>query len=305
MSAVEEQATVGDSRIETGDYKAEAEQAKKPLELPPEIRELRKLQLETKDIHREFFKRIYELELEFHKKHELVYNKRRDIINGKGASTTTADATESTEERREVTPGGIPRFWSNVLNATLFEIRKSDRPILDHLTDVRAISKPFSDLGFVLEFDFSPNEYFENETLTKEYFYNTSSLESEMVHQGPKIYKSVGCEIKWKDGKTMPSDSFFNFFRCKTEIEEIPESEKTHDDFEMGYFIKERIIPRAVLFYNENFHLDAPLPSVDSCYSYEQMSPTTSSMLPNTGSCCDKNKSTATSSTACDVCGSE
>ncbi|KAG4075737.1 hypothetical protein HA402_003563 [Bradysia odoriphaga] len=285
MAQLEEHVVIGDSE--------KKESADKLLELPLEIRALRNLQLETKEIHSEFFRKIYELEIEFQKKHEAVFQKRRDIVNGICSPRT---GTESVGQQDEATPAGVPRFWSNVLSSTLFEIQKSDRPILEHLTDVRARNKPFSELGFVLEFDFSPNEYFENETLTKEYYY-TCSFGGEMVHQGPQIYKSVGCEIKWKNGKTVASDSFFNFFRTKTETEETPGNDETFgmtNDFEMGYFIKERVIPRAVLFYNEHFHIDdPPLRSELSYSTCEPISPTMS-MLADAGSSC-MNKSTNTS----------
>lgn len=277
MSELKEQAAFGDSTgSEKTVPKADSTQADKILDSPIEIRALRKLQLETKYIQREFFKRVYELEVEFQKKHELVYNKRRDIINGICAPTTEdVPVPQSADKENEATPG-VPQFWSNVLSCTLFEIRPSDQPILRHLTDVRATNRPYSELGFILEFDFSPNEYFENETLTKEYFY-TCALGNEMVHQGPEIYKSVGCEIKWKEGKTMPSDSFFNFFRSQTALDEVFGNDDTilmRNDFEMGYFIKERIIPRAVLYYNENHCIDA-----NSCSSFVPLTPSVSSML--------------------------
>lgn len=296
MSEVTEQVAIGDTAgSETSDHKAESTQTKKLLELPLEVRALRKLQLETKDIQSEFFKQIYELEIELQKKHDLVYKKRSDIVNGI-CVPTNEDAPESAIEKNEATPAqGIPNFWSNVLSSTLFEIHSSDRPILEHLTDVRARNKPFSELGFILEFDFSPNEYFENATLTKEYFY-TCSLGDAMVHQGPQIYKSVGCEINWKNGKACSKESFFNFFRSKTENEEIFGSDETYgmsNDFEMGYFIKERIIPRAVLFYNEHHCIDDPFLSANSCSSLEPQSTSASSMLLSQSKCGDDKSTTA------------
>lgn len=279
MSESKEQVAIGDAaRSEEEVLKAESIQNQKILDLPLEVRVLGKLQLQTKDIQAEFFKQIYELELEFQKKHELVYKKRRDVVNGI-CVPTNEDEPQSTEG----TPApGIPKFWSNVLSSTLFEINRIDRPILEYLTDVRARSKPFSELGFVLEFEFEENEYFENEILTKEYFY-TCSLGNEMVHQGPQIYKSVGCEIKWKNGRTISNDSFFNFFRSKTETEEICGNDETYgmsNDFEMGYFIKERVIPRAALFYNESHCIPS-----NSCSSFVPLSPSVRSL--NQANCDD------------------
>lgn len=96
--------------------------------------------------------------------------------------------------------------------------------------------------------------------------------------EGPEIYKCTGCQINWKPGKNItvktikkkqkhkargavrtvskqvPNDSFFNFFNPP----DVPEDESKLDeesqnilatDFEIGHFLRARIIPRAVLFY--------------------------------------------------------
>lgn len=87
----------------------------------------------------------------------------------------------------------------------------------------------------------------------------------------------MGCQIDWKKGKnvtlktikkkqkhkgrgtvrtvtkTVSNDSFFNFFAPP----EVPESRDLDDDaeailaadFEIGHFLRERIIPRSVLYF--------------------------------------------------------
>lgn len=88
-----------------------------------------------------------------------------------------------------------------------------------------------------------------------------------------------GCPIEWAKGKnvtmktlkkkqkhkgrgevrvvtkTVRRDSFFNFFAPPT-ISEDPDAEIDEEtqslltaDFEIGHYIKERIVPRAVLYY--------------------------------------------------------
>ncbi|XP_026685777.1 nucleosome assembly protein 1-like 1 [Diaphorina citri] len=97
--------------------------------------------------------------------------------------------------------------------------------------------------------------------------------------EGPEIYKCVGCKIDWyKDqnvtvktvkkkqkhkskgqirivNKTEPNDSFFNFFNPPT-VPEDPNAEIDEEtqallssDFEIGHYIRERVIPRAVLYF--------------------------------------------------------
>lgn len=64
--------------------------------------------------------------------------------------------------------------------------------------------KPLPEMSFILEFHFSPNDYFENSMLTKEYLMKCMpDNEMPFTFDGPEIYKTVGCEIQWKDGKNL------------------------------------------------------------------------------------------------------
>jgi nucleosome assembly protein 1-like 1 len=54
-------------------------------------------------------------------------------------------------------------------------------------------------MGFKLSFMFSPNDFFENEVLTKTYVYK-----DELGYEGDFVYeKAVGCDIRWKDEKDL------------------------------------------------------------------------------------------------------
>lgn len=242
----------------------------KPHSLFRSVRSLKQLLDETRAIEVEFFERVYELETEFQKKHQLVYQKRYEIINGdyvpteadgvisEKSESPSNDKKDCTNEKKlleasaVVPKSGVPFFWLNVLTTTIAEIHENDRPILEHLTDIREQNKPLSELGFILEFHFSPNEYFENAVLRKEYFYTSS--DNKMVHEIPLIRKSVGSEIKWKDGKAPTYPSWFDFLESSKAITSAEEEFVScitgiQKDFEMGYFIKEHVIPRAVLYF--------------------------------------------------------
>ncbi|KAI4579324.1 hypothetical protein MJG53_001197 [Ovis ammon polii x Ovis aries] len=158
-------------------------------------------------------------------------------------------------------------------------VQEHDEPILKHLKDIKV---KFSDAGqpmsFVLEFHFEPNEYFTNEVLTKTYRMRSEPDDSgPFSFDGPEIMGCTGCQIDWKKGKnvtlktikkkqkhkgrgtvrtvtkTVSNDSFFNFFAPP----EVPESGDLDDDsegilaadFEIGHFLRERIIPRSVLYF--------------------------------------------------------
>jgi len=177
---------------------------------------------------------------------------------------------------------GIPEFWLTIFkNVDLLAemVQDYDEPILKNLTDILL---KFHDepMGFTLEFQFSENEHFTNKTLTKYYEMKcVPDKEDPFSFEGPEIFKCKGCSVDWKKGKnvtvktikkkqkhksrgavrtitkTVQNDSFFNFFNPPP-VPEDPNEEMDEDtqalltaDFEIGHYIRERIVPRAVLFY--------------------------------------------------------
>lgn len=186
---------------------------------------------------------------------------------------------------------GIPEFWLTAMkNVELIAemIQEHDEEVLKHLTDVRLIftgkgegdlSGDDAEMGFVLEFQFSPNDFFTNTALTKTYRMKSEpDKDDPFSFDGPDIFACSGCKIDWKKGKNITqkqvkkkqkhkgrgqtriitklvqNDSFFNFF----DPPEVPENEDDLDeeteallavDFEIGHFFRERLIPKAVLFY--------------------------------------------------------
>jgi nucleosome assembly protein 1-like 1 len=184
---------------------------------------------------------------------------------------------------------GIPEFWLTAMkNVELLSdmIQIHDEDILKHLTDVKLIftgkdNKDDSDMGFVLEFTFSENEHFTNTALTKTYKMKSDPDEEDpFAFEGPDIVSCSGCKIDWKDDKnvtqkqvkkkqkhkgrgqtrivtkTVQNDSFFNFFEPPEVPEEMDEDDMDEEteailgaDFEIGHFFRERLIPKAVLFY--------------------------------------------------------
>lgn len=186
---------------------------------------------------------------------------------------------------------GIPEFWLTAMkNVELIEemIQEHDEEVLKHLTDVKLIftgkkegemSDDDAEMGFVLEFQFSPNDYFTNSALTKTYRMKSEpDKDDPFSFDGPDIFACSGCKIDWKKGKNITqkqvkkkqkhkgrgqtriitklvqNDSFFNFF----DPPEVPENDDDLDeeteallavDFEIGHFFRERLIPKAVLFY--------------------------------------------------------
>jgi len=150
-------------------------------------------------------------------------------------------------------------------------ITDRDEAALKYLTDVRMeyLDKP----GFRLIFEFAENDFFTNKTITKTYFYQNVS-----GYGGDFIYDHAeGTKIDWKAGKdltvrieskkqrnkntkqtrvvkkTVPTESFFNFFNPPVAPTEEDDDDAASDieerlelDYQLGEDIKEKLIPRAV-----------------------------------------------------------
>jgi len=151
----------------------------------------------------------------------------------------------------------------------------------DSMVDTTQYPQP-TPMGFVLEYHFLPNPFFTNNVLTKSYKMKCEPDEDDpFAFEGPEIVSASGCHIDWKKGKnvtqkvvkkkqkrkgspgrgqtrfvskTVKNDSFFNFFSPP----EVPDDEADLDeeteallaaDFEIGHFFRERIVPKAVLYF--------------------------------------------------------
>ncbi|XP_052268685.1 nucleosome assembly protein 1-like 1 isoform X2 [Dreissena polymorpha] len=190
------------------------------------------------------------------------------------------NADSEAKEKDENTKG-IPGFWLTIFkNVDMLSdmIQPADEPILNHLQDIKVEFKEKDPMGFTLQFIFEPNDYFENKQITKEYVMRSEPEEGDpFSFEGPEIIKCIGCKIDWKKGKnvtvktvkkkqkhkasgttrtiqkTVQNDSFFNFFSPPTPPEDEEMDEDTEAllaaDFEIGHFIRERIVPRAVLYF--------------------------------------------------------
>ncbi|CAG9762864.1 unnamed protein product [Ceutorhynchus assimilis] len=290
--------------------KAHQRNAEMLAALPPavkrRIKALKKIQLEATNIEANFFKEVHDLECKYHRIYVPLYEKRNLIVNGSYEPTEDESQWPSDEEEEELpnalkekvkiedTNGkeeekkdkdekGIPEFWLTIFkNCSLLNemVQPHDIPILNHLADIKTICQE-QPMSFTLEFHFTPNEYFTNTVLTKEYLMKCTPDEDDPFgFEGPEIFKCTGCTINWNKGKnvtvktvkkkqkhksrgvvrvvtkTMQNDSFFNFFTPPTIPEDTKEEDVDEDlrnlltsDFEIGHYIRERVVPRAVLYF--------------------------------------------------------
>lgn len=152
-------------------------------------------------------------------------------------------------------------------------ITERDDEALQYLRDIRMeyLEQP----GFALVFEFDENPFFTNKVLRKTYYY-----QAEAGYGGEFVYDHAeGDEIEWTSPennltvrvekrkqrnkhtgatrtieKTYPAESFFTFFSPPSaelddeDEDEDPEAleEQLQVDYELGEFIKDKLIPHAV-----------------------------------------------------------
>lgn len=203
-----------------------------------------------------------------------------------------ADAKTEVGDASAETVSGIPEFWLSAMKnqISLAEmITDRDEGALKHLTDIRMeyLDKP----GFRLIFEFAENDYFTNKTISKTYFYQSESgyggdfiydhaegdkinwkadkdltVRIEQKKQRNKSKLMVAAQVVKRHAnltvldtkqtrivkKTVPTESFFNFFSPPEPPSEENEEaafdieDRLELDYQLGEDIKEKLIPRAI-----------------------------------------------------------
>ncbi|KAF8502612.1 NAP-domain-containing protein [Russula emetica] len=252
-----------------------------------------------KGVQNQYKRECLELEKKYLELTKPLYARRRTLIHATDEPTAEeleAGAAQSVKDDADenplavppsTVPAAVPEFWLTALrnHVGLSElINDRDAGALKHITELRIEYLPSSEPkpGFKLIFEFSPNEYFENDVLEKTYVYR-----EEVGYSGDFVYdRAIGTEIKWKDEKDLtkefeikkqrnkntnrtrlvrkahPTESFFNFFSPpvapseeaieageigEEELDEV--EEKLEIDYQIGEDIKEKVIPRAIDYF--------------------------------------------------------
>ncbi|KAL8874536.1 MAG: hypothetical protein Q9174_000123 [Haloplaca sp. 1 TL-2023] len=260
--------------------------------LPASVRRrvagLKGVQKEHGKLEVKFQEEVLELEKKYFAKFSPLYEKRAKIVNGITEPTDEevkegeSNDAENEDSVKDETPdeggatadiAGVPEFWLSAMKnqVSLAElITDKDGAALKLLTDIRMeyLEKP----GFRLIFEFAENEFFTNKTITKTYYY-----QEESGYGGDFIYDHAeGDKIDWKMDKdltvrveskkqrnkntkqtrvvkkTVPTESFFNFFdppkAPSGDDEDMGDDveERLELDYQLGEDIKEKLIPRAI-----------------------------------------------------------
>ncbi|EGY17971.1 hypothetical protein VD0002_g2254 [Verticillium dahliae] len=261
-----------------------------PPQVRRRVAGLKGIQKEHSKLEAEFQEEVLQLEKKYFAKFTPLYEKRAGIVNGaaepsdsevkageeppaEGEESVKSETEEKGSEGQASDVAGIPEFWLSAMKnqISLAEmITDRDEGALKHLIDIRMeyLDKP----GFRLIFEFAENNYFTNKTITKTYYY-----QNESGYGGDFIYDHAeGDKINWKESqdltvrveskkqrnkntkqtrivkKTVPTESFFNFFTpplAPTEDQDDAASdieERLELDYQLGEDIKEKLIPRAI-----------------------------------------------------------
>ncbi|XP_006811179.1 nucleosome assembly protein 1-like 1 isoform X2 [Saccoglossus kowalevskii] len=209
-------------------------------------------------------------------------DEENELLADEMKKKASLEEKEKVDEKEEENPNGIPEFWLTIFkNVDMLSemVQEHDEPILKCLENIHVkFSEPGQPMGFTLEFHFAANDYFTNKVLTKYYSMRSEPDESDpFSFEGPEIVSCTGCTIDWKKGKnitvkvikkkqkhkgrgttrtvtkTVQNDSFFNFFNPPQVPEDGEMDEETEvvlaADFEIGHFFRERVIPKAVLYF--------------------------------------------------------
>ncbi len=135
-------------------------------------------------------------------------------------------------------------------------IEEWDEPLLQCLYDIKYRLQIQPIIGFTLEFYFNEQakNYFHNEILTKFYELQIEPDDQVLFYEGAAIIRSIGCHINWINLQTNVTrnnqtgelqSSFFNFFTSPL----ITDDWKLATDFQIGHYIRENLIPKAILYY--------------------------------------------------------
>lgn len=213
-----------------------------------------------------------------------VDKKAKDLASNGKPAAKTASNTDAGADDDQMT--GIPSFWLTIFkNVEMLEdlVKEHDEPLLNHLEDIKVVFADNKGLDFTLEFHFSENEFITNKVLTKSYVVECKVDENDpFSFDGPNIVKTTGCKIDWKKGKnltiktvkkkqrhkgrgqtrtvtkTVPNESFFTFFSPpEPKVDDTADDDDEEDatmetlaaDFARAEFLKDRVIPQAVLFF--------------------------------------------------------
>ncbi|XP_022211703.1 nucleosome assembly protein 1;2-like [Drosophila obscura] len=219
------------------------------------VEELREVFMDTIELDIQMQRDIYHLEMKYQLKYQELFDQRKKLL----------DAIRKQYQPHGQVTSQLQIFWLLVLKSSYANfINDKDEQILMYLNNVSA--RMFSEPArFEIYFHFDKNPYFSNDVLSKTYYLKCEpDAESPLLYEGAEIVKSKGCYIDWTDGPCSSNEEEANSFFDLFNPPQLPESmdDPTYaevyatlqSDFQMGFYIKERVIPKAIIFFTREIH---------------------------------------------------
>ncbi|KMZ59724.1 Nucleosome assembly protein 1.2 [Zostera marina] len=246
---------------------------------------LKEIQNRHDDLKIDFQNDLQLLKEKYNKMYQPLYKKRSEIVNG----FVEVDGITKTESSADVgiPDFWLTALTSNEIIS--WEINDNDKEALKYLKDIKWQNLGDDKRGFKLEFYFDVNPFFSNSILTKTYYVSEDEDEDVLekatgtvidwypgknlleIKEGSdygKEEEEAEVDAEKEDIEFSHYHSFFKFFSPmdeeeeeEDEVEDEVEDEEDDDsavsdlqnsiehDFEIGYIIKENIIPQAVAWY--------------------------------------------------------
>lgn len=197
--------------------------------LPPSVQSklvmMKNMQLERIYDEKEFYVRVFEMEVDQNESNQEMYRKRRAIIEGTWQPPDTVPSykvpdplepkaavyfREALAKFKSVPPEtrGIPDFWITVFRNTCIAgmIQEQDVPALRFLVDI-SIHYGKKKPSFTLMFHFAKNHFFMDQFLTKTYFLKMGiDNRNPFSFEGPQITHCKGCEIFWEPNMNLTTE---------------------------------------------------------------------------------------------------
>uniref|UniRef100_A0A673KEA5 Nucleosome assembly protein 1-like 4a n=1 Tax=Sinocyclocheilus rhinocerous TaxID=307959 RepID=A0A673KEA5_9TELE len=211
---------------------------------------LKRLQLQSANIEAKFYEEVHELERKYAGLYQPIFDKRRDIVAG---------AVEPTDEECEWQSDREEEDLEDLQKKAALEEKQADSAVADDPKGVPefwlTIFKPLiTDINYIFQYIQIENSYFTCKIFSSQYYYFYCIFDQTNIdwHKGKDVtVKIVKKKQKHKGRgtvrtvtKEVPQDSFFNFFNPVKDLDFTLAT-----DFEIGHFFRERVIPKAVLYF--------------------------------------------------------
>uniref|UniRef100_A0A673K3I3 Nucleosome assembly protein 1-like 4a n=1 Tax=Sinocyclocheilus rhinocerous TaxID=307959 RepID=A0A673K3I3_9TELE len=211
---------------------------------------LKRLQLQSANIEAKFYEEVHELERKYAGLYQPIFDKRRDIVAGAVEPTDEECEWQSDREEEDLAvnlqkkaaleekqadsavaddPKGVPEFWLTIFKRV---------DMLEEMLQVKRFQFQINDV--LLNFLF--NRILKNKYVNCKIDWHKGKdvtvkiVKKKQKHKGRGTVRTVTKEV--------PQDSFFNFFNPVKDLDFTLAT-----DFEIGHFFRERVIPKAVLYF--------------------------------------------------------